>query len=237
MLAGASIDEGRDRRWAGSFALVVLEKHVRLFPALSGDALRPLYQGRRVIIESMESEISPRRGAHNRNLEVFLFGDAHRDVPLAHRVVDLFVEPALVPELEHVAAIGRQQSEESAKTGHILFQVGRQLKKYRAQTVAEHRGVLAEKIKEIRGLLLEPRAMRDALARLQGESERLRDLRRPVAQHVLPRQPVERVIDLDRREFAGVIAQESVVLQISRIELSLPLLERVAARPGQNLHD
>src|SRR3982074_3634892 len=79
--------------------------------------------------------------------------------------------------------------------------------------------------------------MRDALARLQCESKRVRNLRRPLPQHILPRQPVERVVDLDRREFAGVVAQESVVLEISRVELSLPLLERVAARPAQNLHD
>ena len=185
----------------------------------------------------MQPQISPRRGADDGNLEVLLFRHAHRDVTLAESVVDFVVEPALVPELEHVPAIGWQQSEESAETGHVFFQIGRELKKNRPQSVAEHRGVLEQEINEISRLFLEPRVVRDALARLEREGKCLRHLRRPFAQHVLPRQSIEGVVDLHRRKLAGVVAKKSVVLQISRIELSLPLLERVAARPRQNLHD
>jgi hypothetical protein len=38
-------------------------------------------------------------------MKIVLLRDAHRDVTLAHDGVDLVVEPALVPELEHVTAI------------------------------------------------------------------------------------------------------------------------------------
>src|SRR5205823_11646128 len=79
--------------------------------------------------------------------------------------------------------------------------------------------------------------MGDALARLQRERECLRNLRRPLAQHILPRQTVERVVDLDRRKFAGVVAKHPVVFQILRIEIPLPLLKGVAARSGEDLHD
>src|SRR5450759_1909294 len=79
--------------------------------------------------------------------------------------------------------------------------------------------------------------MRDSLARLEREGERLRHLRRPFAQHVLLWQSIEGVVDLHRIEFAGVVAEHCVVFQILRIERALPLLERVAARPSENLHD
>src|SRR6266704_3084097 len=79
--------------------------------------------------------------------------------------------------------------------------------------------------------------MRNALARLQRKGESLGHLRRPLTQHVLLRQSIERVVDLYSRELRRVVAQESVVLEISRVEVSLPLLERVAAGPCQDLHE
>src|SRR5438105_3139970 len=79
--------------------------------------------------------------------------------------------------------------------------------------------------------------MGDALARLQSKREVFRNLGCPLAQHVFPGQPVEGVVDFDRRKFAGIVAKHAVVLQIRRVEIPLPLLERVAARSGENLHE
>src|SRR5258706_14347300 len=79
--------------------------------------------------------------------------------------------------------------------------------------------------------------MRDTLARLEGESEILGHLRCPFTEDVFPRQAVESVVDLHHRELARVVAEESVVLEISRVEVSHPLLERIAAGPGEELHD
>src|SRR5437764_14967088 len=79
--------------------------------------------------------------------------------------------------------------------------------------------------------------MRDALTGLDREAERLRHLRRPVEQHVLLREPIERVVDLHRRKLPGVVAEHRVVLQVGGIEAALPLLERVAARAREDLHE
>src|SRR5687767_14041169 len=79
--------------------------------------------------------------------------------------------------------------------------------------------------------------MRDFLARLERERELLRHLRRPLRQDVLLRQPVKGVVDLERRKLRSVKAEQLVGLKLCGIEGSLPLLERVAARPRQNLHE
>ena len=79
--------------------------------------------------------------------------------------------------------------------------------------------------------------MRYALARLDRERERLRHLRRPVQQHVLPGQPVERVVDFDGRKSRGVVSEHPCVLDVRGVKRALPLLERVAARSGEKAHD
>src|SRR6185436_4576016 len=78
--------------------------------------------------------------------------------------------------------------------------------------------------------------MRDAPAGLDREAERLGHLGRPVEQRLLLRQLVERVVDLDRRELAGVEAEHVRVLQLLGVETPFPLLEREAARSRQNFH-
>ncbi len=79
--------------------------------------------------------------------------------------------------------------------------------------------------------------VRDALARLDREREGLRHLRRPLLEHALLRQPVERVVDLDGGKPARVVAKPAVLLEVGGIERALPLLERVPARAGEQLHD
>src|SRR5688500_16765768 len=79
--------------------------------------------------------------------------------------------------------------------------------------------------------------MRDALTRLDREGERLRHLRRPVDQHVRLREAVERVVDLDGGKLPRVVAEHPVVLQVGGIEVALPLLDRVSARPREQLHE
>ena len=83
----------------------------------------------------------------DRTLEVILLGDAHRDVALAQRVEDVVVEPAVVPELEHVAAVRGQQPEEAAAAASTSFlQIRRELEEDRAEPVAEQRGVLQQEV-------------------------------------------------------------------------------------------
>src|SRR5512133_4062691 len=54
---------------------------------------------------------------------------------------------------------------------------------------------------------------------------------------MLFRQPIERVVDLDRRKLARVVAEHRVVFEITRVERSLPFFERVATRARVKLHD
>src|SRR5207237_7290440 len=86
-------------------------------------------------------------------------------------------------------------------------------------------------------LFLEPRVVRDALARLQRKRESLRHLRRPLAQHVLLRQAVERIVDFYGIELLRVVAEHCVVFQFLRVERAFPLFEGVAAGPCQDLHE
>ena len=71
--------------------------------------------------------------------------------------------------------------------------------------------------------------MSDALRRLDHEAEVLGHLLGPTLEHRLLRHPVERVVDLDRREALGVVAQHVLRRQLLRVEVALPFRVRVAA--------
>ncbi len=75
--------------------------------------------------------------------------------------------------------------------------------------------------------------MRDAARRLDRETEMFRRRRRPGLEHRGLGHPVERVVDLDRGEPPGVPAQHFLGLDLLRIEVALPFLERIAACAGQ----
>src|SRR5262249_10575844 len=88
-----------------------------------------------------------------------------------------------------------------------------------------------------RRLGLDAREVRDALARLDREGERVRHLRRPSLEDAFLRKAIKRVVDLDRREATRVKAEHPVVFEVGGIERAFPLLEREAARARVNLHD
>src|SRR4029453_15987997 len=69
------------------------------------------------------------------------------------------------------------------------------------------------------------------------EREGLGHLRGPILEHVLLRQPIEGVVDLDRRVLARVVPEHRVVLQVLGVERALPFLEGKPARTHQNAHD
>src|SRR5687767_4074933 len=79
--------------------------------------------------------------------------------------------------------------------------------------------------------------MGDAPTRLDRERESVMHVRRPFLEHVLPGQAIERVVDLDDRIPAGVVAEHRVVLQAAWVERSLPLLEGESARTHEHVHD
>ena len=61
LLAVTSSDKGRNswRSGAAVLVLVMLEENVRLFPGLTGHALRPVDESGFVVIESMQTQVSP----------------------------------------------------------------------------------------------------------------------------------------------------------------------------------
>src|SRR5688572_5135517 len=173
----------------------------------------------------------------HRALEILLLGEAERDVVVAERAEHILVEPALVPELDRKLSIGREQAQEAFESGSVLLHVRRQLEQNRSQSGAERGGVLQQEVDAVGALRLEPRIVRDALARLDRERELLGHLRGPLPQHVLFRHPVERVVDLDGGKPRGVVAEPAIAFQVVRVERPLPLLERIAARAREQLHD
>src|SRR5690349_7306500 len=154
----------------------------------------------------MQPDVAPRGRRVNRASEVLLFVQAHCDVVFAQRREDVLVEPALVPELDREAPLWGEEAEEAAQPLEILLHVRRQLEEDRAQSIAQHRGILQQEVEGARTLRLEPRMVRDAHTCPDRERELARDLPRPVLEHRLTGQPLERVIYLYCRKLAGVIA-------------------------------
>jgi hypothetical protein len=82
----------------------------------------------------------------------------------------------------------------------ILLEIRRKLEEHGPEPAAERADVLHQELDRVHRLGLQPRVMRDALARLDREGERLGHLRRPLFQHVRLREAVEGVVDLDGRK-------------------------------------
>jgi hypothetical protein len=61
--------------------------------------------------------------------------------------------------------------------------------------------------------------MRDALTGLDREGERLRHLRRPLLENRLLRQPIKRVVDLDRVETRGVVLEPMCIDGVSSLDI------------------
>ena len=166
----------------------------------------------------MQTRVAPRCGRDHGRRELRLLRDAHRDVAFTQRIEHVVVEPASMAKLDGVAAARRQRVEKDAEPVEILLEVGRKLKQDRSQPIAEGRRGLQQEFNGARAFRLEPRVVRDALARLDGEDEGRRHLSRPLEQHMLPGQPVEGVVDLHRRELARIQSEHRVVLAVARIE-------------------
>src|SRR4029079_13802313 len=96
--------DGRSRKTSGGGAeeafgggrprprrLVVLEEHVKLFPAQAFQARPPGGERRVVIAEPVQPGVAPARGADRGSLEVVVIGDAERGVSASQGVVDVVV--------------------------------------------------------------------------------------------------------------------------------------------------
>src|SRR5678815_4306533 len=119
----------------------------------------------------------------------------------------------------------------------VLLQIRRELKENRSEPIAERRRVLQQELDGARAFRLQSREMRDTLARLDREGERLGNLARPRLQNAFLRKAIERVVDLHRRETRRVKTEHRVVFELRRVERALPFLEGEAARSRVQLHE
>src|SRR5690606_22003185 len=145
------------------------------------------------------------------------------------------VAPRRVTELERHRHLLRNEFQEGLELVDVDPRVRRQLEQHdpkarpkRLQCLEEPASLLATI-----GKLLE---MRDAAWRLDGEAKAFRHLRGPAREHVRLRHAVERVVDLDRWQAAGIEGKHFVRGQLLGIEGALPLLERKSAGPAVELH-
>src|SRR5689334_1518837 len=127
------------------------------------------------------------------------------------------------------------QREEVGEPAQVLPERGWALEQGRAKAVPQD----VDRAKEVveRAVFVgQPIDVRDPAGGFEHEAEPGGHLVGPLEQHVFPGDAVERVVDLDRREPAGVEAQHVVRRQVGGVEAALPFLVGPAAGPDVKLH-
>ena len=214
---------------------LVHEVHVDLAPRRSLQARRPLLQVVVRIRFEAQPDVAPRRGLDERRRRIVLaLGETERRADTFQRVVHVVFEPRVVAELERRPVIRGQELEEFGEARQVLLEVGWKLEQHGTPLFAERCQGAVEKPERLRRRLgLDPGNMRDAARGLDREAERVGCRRGPSFEHRRPGHPVERVVDLDRRQPRGVPGEHVLRLDRVRIEVALPFLERIAARARQ----
>ena len=191
-----------------------------------------------VVVQTVQSQIAPRRRRLHRTREVLLLVQrtARRRVRAAPSKTSSSNQLSWRNSIVNRRSGGsKPRKPRSRCTSFSMF--GGSWKRIGPRRSPSTAVFWRRKSERRRAFGLEPRVMRDAHARLDRERELLRHLRRPLLQYRLLRQPVKGVVDLDRRKLARVVAQPRVVSDRVGIEDALPLLERVAARAREQPHD
>src|SRR5437773_722851 len=182
-----------------------------------------------------QAKVAEVRRADERRVTVLGVGDAQRRVPGAQHVVDVVREPALMAELPGGADRLGHEPQHFAEPVGVLLEIGRELKQERPELRPQLRrriGEVAERLLD----LLEPRVVRDALRHLEHEREAIGRGLHPLPDRLRVRHPIGRVIDADRGEPLGVVAQPLVGRQLLRVEGALPLVEVVAGGTDVESH-
>ena len=151
------------------------------------------------------------------------------------RLVHGLFLPRRMTKLERDLPARRNRAEEGVEQREVLSHRRRQLEEDRPELRPEHRRA-AEQLGDDGFRLLEALVVSDPPRRLEREGETTGHLLRPPREHPLARHAIEGVVDLDRRQPLGVVAEPPVGRKLLGIEAPLPLLVRVAARAGRHLH-
>src|SRR5215471_5108329 len=215
--------------------LLVLEEDEGVRPRLREEPAGPVPEILLGVVLPAEAQVPPPGRRDEGRGEVLVLRDAEGAAPGLQRLEDVVLEPGWVAELERAARRRRQDRQELRQPRQVLLEVRRELEEDRPHPVSERDRDL-EEVGDRVARLLQALPVRDLLRSLQGEEEAVRHLLGPLREHLRTRHSVERVVDLDGRELAGVVAEHLRVGQVLRVEAPLPLLVGKPARPGEDPH-
>ena len=151
-----------------------------------------------------------------------MVADHERGAVRAELLVDRLREPALVPELEAVAA-RRQQRERAAEPVVVAVEVRRELPHDRAELAGLGQRLDALVVAaDALGEVLKPLDVGHVAARLAGEREVLRRLLDPARDGVGRGQPVEGRVHLDGVEHLRVALEPAALREPVRVEPAAP---------------
>src|SRR5204862_5029262 len=121
--------------------------------------------------------------------------------------------PRWMAKLECVLGDRRQVGEEGLDQSFVELQIRRTLEKDGPQPITQEACPLEEDADFLIGIG-QPLEVRNALRRLQRELKSLRNLRTPLGECLLRREPAERVIDFDRRELRRVVGEPALLFDL-----------------------
>src|SRR6267143_5177368 len=215
--------------------VLVHEIDVGALEAQRRDALDPVAEIRIFVMSAPQAQVAARGGRDDGRRVAFLgVGIAEHRSLGTQRLVDLPVLPGLVAEFEGGGPARGKQREEIAQPWQVLLQVRRQLEQQGPELAAQRLGA-SEEFGDVGFALFQAQLVGDAARRLECEGEAFRHLFGPAREHRLGGHAVEGVVDLDRREMPGIVAQHPVRRMLFRVELAEPLLVGEAARSGEEL--
>src|SRR5436190_17069242 len=140
-----------------------------------------------------------------------------------------------MPELECGRSLVAKVAQECFESRKVLLETGVELKQHRSQSSFQH-CCRPEQVSRLFLGAFQAFDMRDGLRCLERESKSLGHLRSPRLQKALAWHPAKRIVDLNRSEPLGVIAQHFLPREFLRVEASLPLRVAVSTRADKESH-
>src|SRR2546421_509354 len=200
--------EGRGVLDGMAFHVVVeVDEDVAARPLPVENALGPGLESAPAVSDAAPGQVHPDIGEVAGDLEPLghlrMVGNAERDPMPLQEFTDIGYQPRVVPELERIAQCGRKHLHESFQPLQIAVKVRLELKEDRTQLLAQPERRLDDKVDRF---LFDdqPLDMADVPASLDGEEKTRRRLGAPGLESVDGRLAVERVIQLDGVEVAGI---------------------------------
>src|SRR4030095_13242240 len=147
---------------------------------------------------------------------------AERDLIATQQRIHAIVVPGGLPEFHRVPITGRKHRQEVLEALEVDGPARRKLIQHRAQLGTELPDVFEEAAQRILGILELLHVCQEATG-FDGVDKASRRLLSPFRKCARLRQSVEAVVDLDRIEAEGVMAEPARLRQVGRIEVAAPM--------------